>query len=60
MDILPKLWIHRLMEKQQNHIIVYYQISVISLGLIQFESKQQMFLEYTTLCFINLFWILNR
>jgi len=43
MDILPKLWIHRLMEKQQNHIIVYYQISVISLGLIQFESKQQMF-----------------
>jgi len=48
------------MEKQQNHIIVYYQISVISLGLIQFESKQQMFLEYTTLCFINLFWILNR
>jgi len=31
------------MEKQQNHIIVYYQISVISLGLIQFESKQLMF-----------------
>jgi len=31
------------MEKQQNHIKVYYQISVISLGLIQFESKQQMF-----------------